>query len=449
MEANQDNDGPPAAAEGQDNVSPRASLELKMIRACRENSPDLLQQLIKDMRAGITSESCVVYEDEDVEHDEVYYTEFEIDRSGWTYLHFAAFYGHTECVRIILDEGLGRIGARAFDGSTPLMVACANLPDTVGCIKFLCEYHQDLNLTNEQEVTALQIAMVRQPDLEVVKLLVGKGADMGKSDGGWRQELMMLLFRPRGEIMLHYPIAPNRLNEDEEFFWPFPTDEDEMAEIAMYLANQGCVKGALCGLLQCSKWVIQSPRRMEQLVQCFLEKGAVLNDLPIDYNILKYRPMALSLYAKKSIIYLEGISAMLLFGIEPSFIEMHNAITVLLLQGKTCGIIPLTAVTQIQDMLQRELTPRPLQFGQFEADDFLPLQTLYGMTRSVPSLCQLARTQIRSKMAECGKFGRENLQKLALTKPMIDFVQLEDLGDGSKFEEIMTHLEKEAIAVWS
>ena len=140
----------------------------------------------------------------------------------------------------------------------------------------------------------------------------------------------------------------------------------------------------------------------------------------------------------------------MLSGIEPSKIETHNAITVLLLQGKTCGIIPLTAVTQIQDILQRKLTPRPYeQQGQFEADDFLPLQTLYGMTRSVPSLCQLARTQIRSKMAECGKFGRENLQKLALTKPMIDFVQLEDLGDGSKFEEIMTHLEKEAIAVWS
>ena len=63
-------------------------------------------------------------------------------------------------------------------------------------------------------------------------------------------------------------------------------------------------------------------------------------------------------------------------------------------------------------------------------------------------MCQLARTQIRSKMAKCGKSRTElleSLQKLALTKPMIDFVQLEDLGDGSKFEEIMTHLEKE---VW-
>ena len=37
----------------QDGDGPRASLRLKMYRAARENSPDLLRKIINDMRAGI------------------------------------------------------------------------------------------------------------------------------------------------------------------------------------------------------------------------------------------------------------------------------------------------------------------------------------------------------------------------------------------------------------
>ena len=270
---------------------------------------------------------------------------------------------------------------------------------------------------------------------------------------------MMLLFMDHSERMLRYP--SNEVEDD----CPVPdwmgrlccvhlwADETEIAKIAMYLANQGCVKGALCGLLHCSKWVIQSPRMLEQMgmldwakwpirtpgllelvVECFLEKGAVLNDLPIDVNELEYRPLVLSLLAKKSVIYLEGMPAMQ-FDFEPTFIEVRNAITVLLLQGQTCGIIPLTTVTQIHEVLQ-SLTPNL-------PDNFLPLETLYAMTKSRPSLRQLARTKIRRKMAECGKLSRENLKKLPeLPQVMIDFVQLDDLGSGNKMEEIMKEMDK-------
>ena len=123
------------------------------------------------------------------------------------------------------------------------------------------------------------------------------------------------------------------------------------------------------------------------------------------------------------------------FDFEPTFIEVRNAITVLLLQGQTCGIIPLTTVTQIHEVLQ-SLTPNL-------PDNFLPLETLYAMTKSRPSLRQLARTKIRRKMAECGKLSRENLKKLPeLPQVMIDFVQLDDLGSGNKMEEIMKEMDK-------
>ena len=172
MDGDQDNDGPPvvAAAEG----GGRVSLELKMYRASREGRPDLLQQLIDDKRAGITPEACDVYEDEP--HDDKEHFD-EIIGHGWTCLHIAAYNGHAKCIKILLREGIDRIDSRARDKSTPLMAACANLPYTAECIKLLCEPDQDFNLENDEYVTALQIALAWKPTLEIVRLLIDKGAD--------------------------------------------------------------------------------------------------------------------------------------------------------------------------------------------------------------------------------------------------------------------------------
>ena len=52
------------------------------------------------------------------------------DNHGWTALHHAAYLGHTECLRILVNEETCEIDDRAFDGSTPLIVACANLPSS-------------------------------------------------------------------------------------------------------------------------------------------------------------------------------------------------------------------------------------------------------------------------------------------------------------------------------
>ena len=112
--------GPPVATEG----GGRVSLELKMYRASREGSPDLLQQLINEKRAGITPEACEVYEWEP--HTEDYFSEYELHVDiipGWTCLHVAAFNGHAECIKILLHEGIDKIDARAADGSTPLPIA--------------------------------------------------------------------------------------------------------------------------------------------------------------------------------------------------------------------------------------------------------------------------------------------------------------------------------------
>ena len=59
-------------------------------RAARENKPDVLRELMKE--------------------DESYADEF-----GWTALHYAAFLGHTECVRILLNEKRCLIDIEAVD----------------------------------------------------------------------------------------------------------------------------------------------------------------------------------------------------------------------------------------------------------------------------------------------------------------------------------------------
>ena len=93
------------------------------------NIGDIMTRVEKE-----ASESCDVYEDKDSDgeyypRDEDYNLEFEIDESlGWTYLHFAAFNGHTECVRLLLDEGIGKM---AFHFQ--LLIFVANRCSTGSC----------------------------------------------------------------------------------------------------------------------------------------------------------------------------------------------------------------------------------------------------------------------------------------------------------------------------
>ena len=378
-------------------------------RAARENKPDVLRELMKE--------------------DESYADEF-----GWTALHYAAFLGHTECVRILLNEKRCLIDIEAVDGSTALMVACANLPKSKECIKVLCE-HKANKYKYKDKRTALIIAIERKPDLQVVKWLVS-GADMSKlCFDSKRQECLMRWmwgFDLFGQRMVTFP--PYIVN-DEEGDENLRADETEVTEIALYLADQGYVKGALFGLLQSSA----TPQLLKEVVECLLEKGAVLNELNDKEDPWedlegamdsKCKPRVLSLFAKKSLIYLEGISTLWTSYMHkwPRFKAHANALAILLFRGQASGFLPLTAVKEMHDILNSYYDLPP---------NFLPLETLYDMTKKPPSLFQLARTKIRAHMAESGKFCRENFKKLPLPKSMIDFVELDDLGDGKNVEEIM------------
>ena len=153
--------------------------------------------------------------------------------------------------------------------------------------------------------------------------------------------------------------------------------------------------------------------------------------------MIQFRPAALSILAKKSIIFLEGLPT----SFDPKdcpgpgfHSHLFNAYTVLILQGWASGIVPLKAVKELDDTLKLE----PYWgVGEDLPPSFGPLKTLYDMTENPPMLQQLARTTIRTQVAKCNRFRRENLRKLPLPNPLKEYVQLTDLGDGKEIEEIL------------
>ena len=88
----------------------------------------------------------------------------------WTPIHLAAEYGTSEIINLLLKKG-ANINDITFFGKTPLMVA--NMLMKYDNVKFLIEKGADVNIKDEQGKTALLYA----PTLEIVKLLLDKGAD--------------------------------------------------------------------------------------------------------------------------------------------------------------------------------------------------------------------------------------------------------------------------------
>ena len=216
---------------------------------------------------------------------------------------------------------------------------------------------------------------------------------------------------------------------DHGLDWTLESDQQtEVAKIAMYLANRGFVRGALDALMYCSRWVIKSPLLVEEILDCFLENGAVLNDL--DFS-LELKPLIVSLLAKKSILHLEGMSPMAILhtqthghGYMCPVRKARNATTIMLLQGKICGTVDQKVVNEIHTILRRNLTNLP--------DKFLPLEKLYEMTGKAPSLKQLARRQIWRRLANSGNISRESIQRLevefGLPRELMEYVQADDPG---------------------
>ena len=79
----------------------------------------------------------------------------DVNKPGWTPLHYAASNGHLPVIRLLL-ENHAYIDAESPNGSTPLMMA--SMYGSPAAVKLLLDEGADPLLKNQQGMTALQFA---------------------------------------------------------------------------------------------------------------------------------------------------------------------------------------------------------------------------------------------------------------------------------------------------
>jgi uncharacterized protein len=89
--------------------------------------------------------------------------EAEVNKPGWTALHYAATVGNDEIVKILLDES-AYIDAESPNSTTPLMMAARG--GHVSTVKLLLDEGADATLKNNIGMTALDFA--RESDMRTV-----------------------------------------------------------------------------------------------------------------------------------------------------------------------------------------------------------------------------------------------------------------------------------------
>jgi ankyrin repeat protein len=86
----------------------------------------------------------------------------DVNKTGWTALHYAATGGHTEIVQLLLDH-YAYIDAESPNGSTPLMMAA--MYSDGNTVRILLERGADASIKNQLGLTALDFAQrAKRPD---------------------------------------------------------------------------------------------------------------------------------------------------------------------------------------------------------------------------------------------------------------------------------------------
>lgn len=104
----------------------------------------------------------------------------DVNKPGWTPLHYAATGGHIAAMRLLLDNH-AYIDAASPNGSTPLMMAA--MYGTLDAVKLLLEAGADPSLKNMLGLSAIDFARQVQRD-EAVSLIAAAVRDR-KPKGVW------------------------------------------------------------------------------------------------------------------------------------------------------------------------------------------------------------------------------------------------------------------------
>ena len=102
----------------------------------------------------------------------------DVNKTGWTPLHYAATKGHLAIISLLLEQH-AYIDAESPNGTTPLMMAA--MYGTAAAVKLLLQEGADPQLKNQQGLTALEFAeRASRPD--AVELIAA--AVRGKKPAG-------------------------------------------------------------------------------------------------------------------------------------------------------------------------------------------------------------------------------------------------------------------------
>lgn len=104
----------------------------------------------------------------------------DVNKPGWTPLHYASTGGHTSVMRLLLDNH-AYIDAASPNGSTPLMMAA--MYGTQDAVKLLLAAGADPTLKNAQNLGAIDFA--RQVQREEMVLLIAAAVRSRNPKGSW------------------------------------------------------------------------------------------------------------------------------------------------------------------------------------------------------------------------------------------------------------------------
>jgi hypothetical protein len=103
----------------------------------------------------------------------------DVNKTGWTALHYAATNGYVEIIRILLEQH-AYIDAESPNGTTPLMMAAHY--GSPSAVKVLLEAGADPTIKNQLGLTAIDFAnrAGRQDSAELIAARVRSGRPKGK-----------------------------------------------------------------------------------------------------------------------------------------------------------------------------------------------------------------------------------------------------------------------------
>jgi ankyrin repeat protein len=211
------------------------------------------------------------------------------DALGTTPLHYAATYGSTESVRILLEHGAD-VRARTTVEVTPLMFAAYSLEKT----RLLVEKGADVNARSKTGVTPLMVASSVHGNAATVHYLLEQGADPKAVSATGADALTVATFKgdAEGVRSLLAKGADARHADTRNataLMSAFETSDPEVgrllleagSEVNAFNTDAGRVKNGPIALVHLTPLMFASPGAAPSTVAMLLKAGAKVNDADI------------------------------------------------------------------------------------------------------------------------------------------------------------------------